>query len=526
MQLSIRSSIQLNKKYSITLHCISKSAYSFPLSLGTYMPIRLKAISVLVLVLSLFNAPAIRAQQLTLPELVSRVQAASPQARAALFAYKAAFYQYKSFKAGLKPQIRLSGVFPEFYRSIDRIVQPDGTFEFRERQVATTQATLALDQALPFSGGTISLLTQAQRLDDFNNRLVNYQVNPVLLQLRQPIVGFNQLKWNNKISPAEFKEAERAYVLAMEQVAASAADQFFQLLLAQTDLELAETNLAGSDTLDRIAKGRFAVGKIGEDDLLQYQLSVLNARRALAEARMETERISAVLSGQMGREDTAIILLATPQAPALPPLGQATVLQTGLANGPIASRIARQKLEADRDVAQALRATGFNADLTGTFGLTSTGINLSRSYDNPQDQQTLNLTANVPILAWGRIQAQRASALARRDQILADITQRQATYALDLRAIVRRLPLDGIRIAAADLAGQLGRKRYQITLNRFRVGKVDVTALNIAQQDKDRAVREYQATLQNYWQDYYALRVATLYDFVTGAPIAYPANFK
>ena len=49
--------------------------------------------------------------------------------------------------------------------------------------------------------------------------------------------------------------------------------------------------------------------------------------------------------------------------------------------------------------------------------------------------------------------------------------------------------------------------------NRYFIGKIDNTNLNIAQSEKDLARNEYYRTLKDYWLSYYRLRRTTLYDF-------------
>ena len=51
------------------------------------------------------------------------------------------------------------------------------------------------------------------------------------------------------------------------------------------------------------------------------------------------------------------------------------------------------------------------------------------------------------------------------------------------------------------------------------IGKISITDLNIAMQEKDEARRDYVAALDEYWTAYYTLRQMTLYDFEQDIPI-------
>ena len=65
-----------------------------------------------------------------------------------------------------------------------------------------------------------------------------------------------------------------------------AVQYFFSLALAQINKQIAVMNLSNADTLYRIADGRYKLGTIAEDDLLQMQLSYLNAETARKQADM------------------------------------------------------------------------------------------------------------------------------------------------------------------------------------------------------------------------------------------------
>ena len=57
----------------------------------------------------------------------------------------------------------------------------------------------------------------------------------------------------------------------------------------------AAANVAVNDTLYTLNKGRFEVGKIGENDLLKSELALLRARAAVDDAKLARDRAEAAL---------------------------------------------------------------------------------------------------------------------------------------------------------------------------------------------------------------------------------------
>src|SRR5438445_10641267 len=81
----------------------------------------------------------------------------------------------------------------------------------------------------------------------------------------------------------------------MEDVALQTTTLFFDVYAARVALANAVTNAAVNDTLYRLNTGRFDVGKIGENDLLQSELALLRSRTALESARLGHERATDAL---------------------------------------------------------------------------------------------------------------------------------------------------------------------------------------------------------------------------------------
>ena len=66
---------------------------------------------------------------LTLQQAIEIAQEHSPQAQAARHTYRAAYWNYRFFRANYLPSVTLSSS-PNLNREINKITQPDGTNQF------------------------------------------------------------------------------------------------------------------------------------------------------------------------------------------------------------------------------------------------------------------------------------------------------------------------------------------------------------------------------------------------------------
>jgi outer membrane protein TolC len=78
---------------------------------------------------------------------------------------------------------------------------------------------------------------------------------------------------------------------------------------------------------------------------------------------------------------------------------------------------------------------------------------------------------------------------------------------------VRQFEMLRLQIEITRKSDQVAQTRYNVAQNRYLIGKIDITNLNIALNEKDTAKRSYIDALKSFWMAYYDLRRLTLYDF-------------
>lgn len=461
-----------------------------------------------------FSQPEV--EQFTLQEIIQIAQNQSIAIRQAATLQTTRYWEWRSFQANLKPQLILQGNLPDFNRTFQEVVQPSGTIDFQSISNNNSRLALSLSQRISATGGILFVQSSLQRFDDFNLDKTLYNSSPVAIGLEQPLFRFNQLKWDKKIEPLKYEQSKQQYSYEREAIAVTAVDLFFNLLSAQINYQIAETNRINTDTLYAIAQERLKLGKTSRNDVLQLRLETLNARKGLASAKQDLESSTLRLRSFIGYQQVDKIELKRPDE--LPDLlvNPQQALHEAFANRPDATGFRRQLLEAERDVAEAKGNTGFQAALYGSFGLTNRGNQLDDLVKSPKDQETVLLQFSFPILDWGRAKSQIETALA--NQQLAQFTVEQDKLNFEQEILTQVSLLESYR-TQVDLTAQadaIASERYQIAQERFMLGDLSITDLTIALQEKDRAKRDYVLALWDFWSAYYNLRKLTLYDFTTG----------
>ena len=171
---------------------------------------------------------------------------------------------------------------------------------------------------------------------------------------------------------------------------------------AQSDYDIASFNYANADTLYRYAQGRYNIGTITENEMLQLELNRLTEETNRMNARIEMDNCMQELRSYLGiHEDRELRVLVSPQVPDFSVnLNEALVL--AYENSPDIQTMERRKLESESAVAKARANAGLKADIYLRFGLTQTADKLPEAYRNLLDQQYVSIGISLPILDWGR----------------------------------------------------------------------------------------------------------------------------
>ncbi|MBO6622388.1 MAG: TolC family protein [Balneola sp.] len=464
------------------------------------------------------SAQAVRS--LTLKESIEIAKDNSPLSRAATFSLIASKWRYKSFRADLLPGFALSGDAPNFSNQIFANVQDDGTVVFSRRTQSEASINFSASQNILPTGGNLSLSTGITRLGIFNGEnTYAWQSTPLIASYTQPLFQFNNLKWRNKIEPLRFKIAEKQFVEDLEDLSFTVTQSFFDVLISKINVEIAEFNVTVNDSIYNISKGRYEVGSLAENDLLQTELAYRNAETSLTNAKLNYQRAEENFKALLGIDNDVTLEVKAPNTAPDINLDFDKALELALENNSQSLQFRLDEIQANQAYDQAKKNAGFTATLRADYGLNQTSTEFEDLYTNPDNRQFFNVRFQIPIFNWGKNIAQIKSA---RNQQLAtanSIEYQRLQFELSVRSTVREFELLKGQVELAEISDNIAERRYDVSKNRYLIGKIDITNLFIAQNEKDSARRNYIQALRNYWSGYYNLRRLTLYDFAKDQPI-------
>jgi outer membrane protein TolC len=476
---------------------------------------RVKHIIITVFMFTALSASSQDLKRLTLENVIDIASRQSLDAFRNKNMYLASYWEFRYFKADRLPTLNFEATPLDYNRSMQKVYNYDeNRDEYKSREDLSSEVAVLLNQNVGLTGGRIfarSELNMSEKLGA--DRISSFSSTPFSLGYSQNINGYNSLKWTAKIEPVKFEKAKKNFIQTKEELAIKATRRFFDLVDAQIEVNIATTNLANADTLYKIGTGRFQVGTVTQDELLNLELGFMNAQLALTRANLGLERARAQLNSFLGYDkNTKIECIVPTELPDLAINAEDAVL-AAFNNNPEIVNQQQRLIEEDRRVRQAKAQSGISGELYALYGLNQNAQELGLVYKDPLDRQRLRIGVNIPVLDWGRRKGRLEMAESNREVVRISINQEKIDFEQNIIMNVMEFNLQADQVlsrAKADTIAQLG---YDVTQQRFLIGKVDVTKLNLARNDQETARRAFINALRTYWNYYFTIRGLTLFDF-------------
>ena len=460
-----------------------------------------------------------QSQPLSLQEAITLARMQSVDAAVALNELKTAYWEYRTFRADLLPEVNFRGTLPNYNKSYSSYQTEDGSYKFIRNNALGLSGEVAIDQNIWFTGGKISLSSSLDYMQQLGSDGKKHLMSvPVRLSLTQPLFAANPIKWQRRISPVRYAEAKASFLTATEEVTMRTITYYFDLLLANENVAIAQQNLTNADKLYLIAQAKRKMGQISENELLQLKLSALKAKATRTQAQSNLNARTFALRSFLGMDEMAPIHPEVPRTVVSEQMNYNKVLAQALDNNPFAQRIRRRQLEADYSVAQA-KGKLRDVNLFASVGYSGEDNRLNTVYNNLMNNQVVEVGITIPLLDWGKRRGNVKVAESNREVIVSRIKQDQMNFNQDIFLLVEQFNNQAAQLAIASEADVIAQQRYKSSIETFLIGKINTLDLNDAQLSKDESKQKHISELYLYWFYYYQLRSLTLYDYERAEPL-------
>ncbi len=462
--------------------------------------------------LSLFS----QAITLDLGRSIDIASDSSLQAFRAKNLYMANYWEYRSFRAGRLPSLSLRTTPIQYRRDFTQRYDSENNIDvYRQQQSLHTYGNLAIRQNFDLTGGTFFIDSELGYMRNFGeNTYSQFSSVPIRIGYSQSLFGFNGFKWEKKIEPLKYERAKQQFLYSMQEISESVISHFFSLAMAQVEYTMAQENVASADTLYHIGENRYKIASISQSDLLTLKLNAVNSKNTLQNSEIALKRAMFGFVSFLNMDKETQVKLALPDRPEKVEISPDLALQYARMNNPDFIGFDQEVLEAEREVDRTTKSSTFDASFSVSVGFNQVAHNLSGAYKNPLQQDVVSVGLTIPLVDWGVRKGRANMARNNLNVTKISIQQRLLNLEQDVIMTVNDFNVRQNLISSAEEALELATMAYNMTKERFIIGKTDLNSLILSQERQNRAHQSYILSLRDYWLSYYKLRKLTLFDFL------------
>ena len=170
---------------------------------------------------------------------------------------------YQIFKSSINPSISVALNGPSYTNKISPITQPDGSVN--NIVVKNLNSSIGVNVNIPINiiGGSLSFQSNISGYGYYKDDYVrkNFSVDYFDISIRQPLSFFQENRWNNKISIADYDESIIKVNESIFQEKANIINIFFEILICKNKIKEAEQQIVIYDTLIKRVKQEIDLGR-------------------------------------------------------------------------------------------------------------------------------------------------------------------------------------------------------------------------------------------------------------------------
>ncbi|HEX2219625.1 MAG TPA: TolC family protein, partial [Gemmatimonadales bacterium] len=329
------------------------------------------------------------------------------------------------------------------------------------------------------------------------------------LSASQTLYSGGRISAQNRIAEAGLRSAELEVTEQNAQSLVTVAQRYYDAVLADRLLEIAEASLAQTEETLRLAELAFQVGDKAEYDVLRARVARTNQSNAVVQQRSSRDLAYTALKQQLELPVDQPLTLTTPLGDSVVPevtlpASAAAALDTATA-ARVAVRQAEEAVRMQEGQVQLTRAQSRpSVTISSSYALSAYPPDVIPTADAFQDNWSVSLGVSIPIFDGGRVRGSVVQAQGALEQARVQLQQTRESAVLDVRTKQEALERARSSLQAMVGAVEEAQRAYEIAQLRYQQGLSSLTevndarlALNQAQADRAQAARDlYVAELQ------------------------------
>lgn len=383
-------------------------------------------------------------------------------------------------------------------------VASSGTFSITQ-PILWTDATVSLNNKFGWQNNNSNISGATNDNKAFSNDLY--------LSISQPLFTYNKTKMDLKSIELDYENALINYSLRRLSLESSITTQFYNVYIAQNNLQISRAELKDAEENYTIIKNKVEADLSTKDELYQAELNLSTANSTVENRLVSLDNAKDDLKKILGislDEDIDIVAEVSAQ-PVEVDLGKA--IQSALSSRLELRQREISRKELDFQMKQIREINSLDGDVSLSIGIMGDNEALGDIYKNPTNNPRVSISFSVPIFDWGerkaRIKAQKI-AIEMHDL---ETEEEKKEIEINIRKSYRNLKNLLTQIEIAKQSINNAQLTYDLNAERYRNGELTGMEMSQFQTQLSNKKMSYVSTLINYKLELLNMKILTLYDF-------------
>ncbi|MDR2037753.1 MAG: TolC family protein [Bacteroidales bacterium] len=456
--------------------------------------------------------------EISLSKILAEYCFVSPEAIKAKLNYENANYSYENYKKRFLPSVAFNLNPANFNHSFKVLQNPsDGSYSYVDDFSNNSSIGVSVSQIVGITGGSINMNSNLNMLNELNDNRKSFSTSPFSIGYSQKLFGgtTKDFKLSRSIEQKKNVKAAKDYCSSITGIQREAVKLFMDLILVKVSMDIASKNEAISDTLLQASTVMYDNGRMAENEYLQMKIQAINDHFASENYKKEYEISLRRLLDYFGMTDNyENYMIGHPEFNLPFFLDFSIVMEYVEKNNPFALEQQIKRIEAERNIHNAKHQNRFTSNISFNFGTNQYASIFRDAYKNMASQQSLTIGLQIPVLQWGINKNHFKIAQNNYEISMMEIEREYVRSYNDLKEQVNNYNHNVNLMTIARSSFELAIKQYEVSVNKFNLGKLSIYELGVAQKEVFTSMNRYYATMKEVWDGYYSLRNLTLFDFV------------
>ncbi len=470
-----------------------------------------------------FNSSVFAQTPISLSNALDIAELGSPSIRRSLLNIEQYQHSLRAERASLKSRFSLT--LDPFSYSRNRQFDEQFSQWFTNTRV-NSSGTFQVEQPILKTDGSIGLFntfgwrnnkTDIASFGENSNKAFS---NNLYLVINQPLFTYNRRQMALDELELNYENANLDYAIQRLALEKTITSQFFDVYLAQLNLDISREELENTSKNFEIIKIKVEANLLAKEELYQAELNFANAQLSVQDNELGLANAEELFKREIGMNLDENIQLVTELDAAEVIVDLEKAIEYSLKSR---LELRQRQINIDKSLFEMERTKSMNefrADLQLTLGIFGDNEDFGQVYNSPTSNPSVGLSLNIPIWDWGernaRIQAQEVSLKSQKLELKEDEKQ----IRMDIRRAYRSVQTQMPRIEIARKNVENAERTYDINNERYINGDLSGIDLNQFQTQLSSKKIELARSLINYKTQLLDLKILTLYDWEKQEPVS------